>query len=156
MTTCCTINENGLNLQQKLGLSLGSTTGPFSWPYAACTGKVAKNGIFRPLNIKEAYNVCISFCKKQKDITGKDPISEEFEDLSRIYGAKTGTQQCMMIKNTYTDILNNERSSLKNNILDKHTSIDSFVLKKINNYPFWILPLILFSSILLSIILLQK
>ena len=81
MTTCCTINENGLNLQQKLGLSLGSTTGPFSWPYAACTGKVAKNGIFRPLNIKEAYNVCISFCKKQKDITGKDPISEEFEDL---------------------------------------------------------------------------
>tara|TARA_B110000037_G_scaffold209622_1_gene258970 strand:+ start:47 stop:481 length:435 start_codon:yes stop_codon:yes gene_type:complete len=143
--TCCVKNENGLTLEQNDGLGLGSITGPFSWPYAACTSKVLDSGVVIPLDIHAAFDVCVEFCNTRKKITGKDPVSIDFEQISGISGA-TGTQQCELIRDTYL-----ERIGEKNPRI-----IEEFTPTELKSEPFWILPIILISSIVLSLLILRK
>jgi len=144
--TCCKKNENGLTLEQNNGLSLGSTTGPFSWPYAACSSKVTDTGIVIPLDIHEAFDVCAAFCKTRKQISGNDPVSREFEKISGLTGATTGIQQCELIKDTYLKRL--EETNRK--------TVEGFTLTELKREPFWVLPIILISSIILSLLILRK
>lgn len=146
--TCCTKNENGLTLEQNSGLSLGSTTGPFSWPYAACTSKVSNSGIVIPLDIQEAFDVCVDFCNTRKKITGVDPVSVEFEQISGMTGATTGIQQCELIRDTYLKRLEDNTKS--------PVSIEGFTPVELKSKPFWVLPIILISSIILSLLILRK
>ena len=146
--TCCTKNENGLTLVQNSGLGLGSTTGPISWPYAACTSKVTDSGILIPLGIHEAFDVCVEFCNTRKQITGDDPVSKEFEEISGLSGATTGTHQCVLIRDTYL-----KRVDKKNTI---EGFIEEFSTNELKSEPFWVLPIILISSIILSLLILQK
>jgi hypothetical protein len=146
--SCCTKNEKGLTLEQNDGLGLGSITGPFSWPYAACTSKVSDSGVAIPLDIHEAFDVCTAFCKVRKKITGGDPVSKEFEKISGLSGSKTGTQQCELIRDTYLKQLMDEKKS--------HGTIEGFTSRELKSEPFWVLPIILISSIILSLLILRK
>jgi phage host-nuclease inhibitor protein Gam len=144
--TCCKKNENGLTLEQNNGLSLGSSTGPFSWPYAACSSKVTDTGIVIPLDIHEAFDVCVKFCKTRKQISGDDPVSREFEKISGLTGATTGIQQCELIRDIYLERLEQKKTRI----------IEEFTPTELKSEPFWILPIILISSIVLSLLILRK
>jgi len=144
--TCCKKNENGLTLEQNTGMGLGSTTGPFSWPYAACTSKVADSGIVIPMDIHEAFDMCMEFCNTRKQITGKDPVSRDFEQISGLSGATTGKQQCELIRDTYLKRIGEKKTRI----------IEEFTSTELKSQPFWILPIILISSIVLSLLILQK
>jgi len=144
--TCCTKNGNGLTLEQNNGLSLGSITGPFSWPYAACSSKVTDTGIVIPLDIQEAFDVCAAFCKTRKQISGDDPVSKEFEEISGLSGATTGIQQCELIRDTYLERLGETKIKI----------FEGFTSRELKSEPFWVLPIILISSIILSLLILRK
>ena len=97
MSECC---DNIIDpLKNHTGLTMNSTSGPLSWPYAACTGEVNKNGIFVALTPEQGLQKCLEFCNKRKELTGEDVPSTGFAKLTGIGGASSGIQQCHMIYN---------------------------------------------------------
>ena len=95
--SCCRENNTNLTLNQIYGWSLGYPTGIYSWPYAACSGKINENGIFVPLASKESLKICKEYCEAKKNISGETNPSKWFADISDIQGATTCEQECQMI-----------------------------------------------------------
>ena len=143
MSNCCS-ETNIWTLDKLNGLNINHSSGPYSWPYASCTGKVNKKGIFIPLTAEEGLTKCLEFCKKRKKLTGQDPSSLSFTEISGIGNTKTGSQQCHMI---YNFIQNQDRNQNRENFI---TNPPGYNL----NFIYWVIPLVLFSFILLSLIVL--
>jgi len=90
--------------------------------------------------------VCTAFCDTRKHITGGDPVSEEFEKISGLSGAKTGRQQCELIRDTYLKRVDETKMKI----------FEGFTPAELKREPFWVLPIILISSIILSLLILRK
>ncbi len=139
MSECC---DNIINpMENRTGLTMNSTSGPLSWPYAACTGEVNKNGIFMALSPEKGLRKCLEFCDKRKELTGKDLPSTAFTKLTGIGNASSGTQQCYMIY----DQMKMENYTENNSVNSSN-----------NNNCYWAIPLILISFLLIGLIMLQK
>jgi len=89
----------------------------------------------------------VEFCKTRKQITGDDPVSTEFEEISGLSGAPTGTQQCVLIRDTYLKRVEEPPMKTIEGFNEKFTTDES------KSEPFWILPIILISSIVLSLLI---
>ena len=133
MSECC---DNIIDpMENQTGLTMNPTSGPLSWPYAACTGSVNKNGIFTALSPEKGLQKCLEFCNKRKNLTGKD----DFTKLTGIGNASSGIQQCHMIY---------KQLKQENYMENPPQSNDS------NCY--WVIPLVLVSFLLIGLIMLQK
>ena len=138
MSECC---DNIIDpMKNQTGLTMNSTSGPLSWPYAACTGEVNKNGIFTMLSPEKGLQKCLEFCNKRKKLTGKDTPSNDFAKLTGMENATSGTQQCHMIY--------------------KHMKQENYTEKPKpppdNTSCYWAVPLVLISFLLIGLIMLQK
>ena len=144
MSECC---DNIINpMENQTGLTMNSLSGPLSWPYAACTGDVNKNGIFESLSPEKGLQKCLEFCDKRKELTGEDSPSSDFIKLTGMGNPISGTQQCYMIYNNMKKVKQPQHR------------IESFKLKPTadaENY-FWVIPLVLISFLLIGLIMLQK
>ncbi len=137
MSECC---DNIIDpLKNHTGLTMNSTSGPLSWPYAACTGEVNKNGIFVALTPEKGLQKCLEFCNKRKELTGEDVPSTEFAKLTGIGSASSGIQQCHMIYNQMK----------QENFTEKPKSPS-------RNDCYWVIPLVLIPFVLIGLIMLQK
>ena len=137
MSECC---DNIIDpLKNHTGLTMNSTSGPLSWPYAACTGEVNKNGIFVALTPEKGLQKCLEFCNKRKELTSEDVPSTEFAKLTGIGNASSGIQQCHMIYNQMK----------QENYTEKPNSSS-------NNDCYWTIPLVLIPFMLIGLIMLQK
>jgi len=137
MSECC---DNIIDpMENQTGLTMNPTSGPLSWPYAACTGSVNKNGIFTALTPEKGLQKCLEFCNKRKNLTGKDNPSTDFTKLTGIGNASSGIQQCHMIY---------KQLKQENYMENPPQSNDS------NCY--WVIPLVLVSFLLIGLIMLQK
>ena len=137
MSECC---DNIIDpLKNHTGLTMNSTSGPLSWPYAACTGEVNKNGIFVALTPEQGLQKCLEFCNKRKELTGDDGPSTGFAKLTGIGSASSGIQQCHMIYNQMK----------QENFTEKPKSLS-------DNECYWAIPLVLIPFVLIGLIMLQK
>ncbi len=137
MSECC---DNIIDpLKNHTGLTMNSTSGPLSWPYAACTGEVNKNGIFVALTPEKGLQKCLEFCNKRKELTGEDGPSAGFAKLTGIGSASSGIQQCHMIYNQMKH----------ENFTEKPKSLS-------DNECYWAIPLVLIPFVLIGLIMLQK
>ncbi len=137
MSECC---DNIIDpLKNHTGLTMNSTSGPLSWPYAACTGEVNKNGIFVALTPEQGLQKCLEFCNKRKELTGEDIPSTGFAKLTGIGSASSGIQQCHMIYNQMK----------QENFTEKPKSLS-------DNECYWAIPLVLIPFVLIGLIMLQK
>lgn len=137
MSECC---DNIIDpLKNHTGLTMNSTSGPLSWPYAACTGEVNKNGIFVALSPEKGLQKCLEFCNKRKELTGEDIPSTGFAKLTGIGSASSGIQQCHMIYNQMK----------QENFTEKPKSLS-------DNECYWAIPLVLIPFVLIGLIMLQK
>ncbi len=137
MSECC---DNIIDpLKNHTGLTMNSTSGPLSWPYAACTGEVNKNGIFTVLSPEKGLQKCLEFCNKRKELTGEDVPSAGFAKLTGIGNASSGIQQCHMIYNQMK----------QENFTEKPKSPS-------HNDCYWVIPLVLIPFVLIGLIMLQK
>jgi hypothetical protein len=127
----------GKSLPEKYGWNLGHKTGIYAWPYAACSGKLNKNGVYVPLNPEESYNVCIQFCKKNEPFTNE--VNAIFNQINTTgEGAITCEQQCQSVY----DALG--------------VNTENYTYTPHNNKPYWILPLILLPVFLLFLLYFLK
>ena len=137
MSECC---DNIIDpMENQTGLTMNSTSGPLSWPYAACTGAVNKNGIFTALSPEKGLQKCLEFCNKRKKLTNKDVPSTDFTKLTGIGNASSGIQQCHMIYNQMK----------RENYTEKTPPCNS-------SNCYWVVPLVLVSFLLIGLIMLQK
>jgi len=137
MSECC---DNIIDpMKNHTGLTMNSTSGPLSWPYAACTGEVNKNGIFVALTPEQGLQKCLEFCNKRKELTGEDIPSTGFAKLTGIGSASSGIQQCHMIYNQMK----------QENFTEKPKSLS-------DNECYWAIPLVLIPFVLIGLIMLQK
>jgi hypothetical protein len=118
--------ENNFSFIKTHGLNLGKNNGPYSWPYAACSGKINDKGLFIPLEINESYKICLDFCKKSNKITGKNKESKSYDKLSGNI-SKTCKLQCDTILNKL-DPKNNVKEYFKEDYKESKSSYISYIL----------------------------
>lgn len=93
--------KTGRTLNEVYGLGLGSRTGQYAWPYAACAGKLSSEGIFKPRMPKEAARICKTYCEKKRKLTGGSLPNDSFREISRFPKTTTCEQECEKIAMTY-------------------------------------------------------
>lgn len=94
-------SREGRTLNEIYGLGLGSSTGQYAWPYAACAGSLTKNGTYLPVHPREAVRLCKIYCGKKRSLTGGSVPSDQFTGISRFPKTTTCEQQCEEIARTY-------------------------------------------------------
>jgi len=123
----------GKSLPEKYGWNLGHETGIYAWPYAACSGKINKNGVYVPLKPEESYNVCM---QNKLFTTEANNVFDQINSSGE--GAITCEQQCQFIA------------------ANLGVNTENYTTQQSNNKPYWILPLILLPVFLLLLIYFLK
>ena len=138
MSSCCEKSGIGLTLDEVYGWGLGSETGIYTWPYAACSGKISQSGIFVPLKSEESLRICKEYCKAQKKL-GSDKPSQSFKQISRTDAAVTCEEQCDLVMQK----------------IGRKENFELYSEKKCTT-PYWIIPVLIVVTIIGCILLLRK
>ena len=137
-------SRKGRTLDEIYGVGLGSETGPFAWPYAACSGKLASTGTFLPHHPREAVRLCKVYCNRKRQLTGGSEPDREFESISRFPQTTTCEQQCEEIATTYE-----KRQTALTEIKE------GFSIAEANEQPWYLIPFAFFITALSCLLIMH-
>ena len=133
-------NRPGRTLNEIYGLGLGSTTGQYAWPYAACSGRLSSNGVYSPLPPVEAVRMCKVYCGRKRRLTGGSDPNSSFTDISRFPVTTTCEQQCEEIGSTYAKYLEDQET------VERYERPTVFEAPEWYDQPWYIIPLVFFAT----------